>query len=162
MNIHTVANERNEVSMPDGDNTRLVGALNQVLEGEYIALIHYVQHAGSVRGMHFQTVVEWLKREASRRMEHAVTLTQTILSLGGLPDWEVGRSHPFAASPDAYDIRRLLAHDLDHERQLSAKYVSAISAAQELGEMGIKALLEGILAAEQRTMQEIERMTETP
>lgn len=148
--------------MPEADNKRLVDALNQLLEGEYIALIHYVQHAGSVRGMHFQTVVEWLKAEAVRRMDSAVTLTQTVLSLGGVPDWEVGRSHPFAATPDAYDIRRLLAHDLDHERQLAVRYADAIAVAGSLGEIGIRVLLEGILASEQRAMQEIERMTETP
>jgi bacterioferritin (cytochrome b1) len=148
--------------MPEADNKRLVDALNQLLEGEYIALIHYVQHAGSVRGMNFHTVVDWLRREASRRMDHAITVTQTVLSLGGLPDWEVGRSHPFSATPDAYDVRRLLAHDLDHERQLSAKYVEAIDLADHLGEIGIRVMLEGILASEQRSMQEIERMTETP
>lgn len=162
MSIHGVSGGTNGMRVSDDDNTRLVDALNHVLEGEYIALIHYVQHAGTVRGMHFQTVVGWLKGEAGRRMEHAVTLTQTILSLGGLPQWEVGRSHPFAAAPEAYDVRRLLAHDLDHERQLAAKYVVAIASAEELGEIGIKALLEGILATEQRTMHEIERMTETP
>jgi bacterioferritin (cytochrome b1) len=150
------------VMVGEGDNTRLVEALNLVLEGEYIALIHYVQHAGSVRGINFQAVSSWLLHEAARRMDHAVTLTQTILSLGGVPDWDVGRSHRFAAAPDARDARRLLAHDLDHERQLGAKYEAAIAAADALGEIGIRALLEGILGSEQQTMQEIERMTETP
>ena len=55
-----------------------------------------------------------------------------------------------------------LAHDLDHERQLGAKYERAIAAADALGEIAIRALLEGILGSEQNTMQEIERMTETP
>lgn len=146
----------------DGDNKRLVEALNRVLEGEYIALLHYVQHAGSVRGMNFQSVSAWLVGEAHHRMDHAVTLTQTILSLGGAPDWEVGRSHQFGGSPDAWDVRRLLAHDLDHERQLAAKYEQAIAAAADLGETGVRVLLEGILGAEQRTIQEIERMTATP
>lgn len=147
---------------PGVDATRLVDALNRVLEGEYVALIHYVQHAGSVRGLTFQSVRSWLLAEARRRMDHAITLTQTVLSLGGVPNWEVGRSHPFLSPPDAYDVRRLLAHDLDHERQLTAKYEEAIGFAAALGETGIKALLEGILATEQRAMQEIERMTETP
>jgi bacterioferritin (cytochrome b1) len=157
-----IFDQTEDSTMPEPDNKRLVDALNQLLEGEYIALIHYVQHAGSVRGMHFQTVVDWLSREATRRMDHAITLTQTLLSLGGLPDWEVGRAHPFSAAPEAHDIRRLLAHDLDHERQLSTRYVDAIALADELGEVGIRVVLEGILATEQRSMQEIERMTETP
>lgn len=146
----------------EADNKRLVDALNRVLEGEYIALLHYVQHAGSVRGMNFHSVSAWLVGEAHRRIEHAITLMQTILSLGGVPDWEIGRSHQFGGSPDAWDVRRLLAHDLDHERQLAAKYEQAIEIADHLGEVGVRVLLEGILGSEQRTTQEIERMTATP
>lgn len=144
------------------DNKRLVDALNQLLEGEYIAMIHYVQHAGSVRGLNFPAVADWLRSQAVTQIDHAVALTRTILSLGGVPDWEVGRSHPFRASAEAVDVRRLLAHDLDHGRQLAAKYVDAIDLASQLGEVGVKVVLESMLAAGQLSMQTIERLTETP
>lgn len=148
--------------MSDTDNERLVESLNQLLEAEFIAVIHYVQHAGSVRGLHFQTVVDWLKREAVHDMDRAVTLTQTILSLGGVPDWEVGRSHPFSSGADAIDVRRLLAHDLDHQRQLAMTYADAIALADKLGEIGVRVMLEHMLADVQGAMQAIERMTELP
>lgn len=149
-------------SRAGGDNKRLVAALNDLLEAEFIALVHYVQHAGCVRGLTYHSVVGWLRNEATAVMDHAITLTQTILSLGGVPEWEVGRSHPFGQSASAYDVRRLLAHDLDHGRQLAGKYGDAIALAAELGEAGVKVMLEQMLADEQRTMQAIERMTETP
>lgn len=148
--------------MPNTDNTRLVAVLNELLEAEFVAVIHYLQHAGSVRGLTYHSVVSWLRREAIQEMDHAITLTQTIVSLGGAPDWDVGRAHLFASPPDAYDVRRLLAHDLDHERQLAARYADASLVADEVGEAGVKVMLEQMLADTQRSMQSIERMTETP
>ena len=137
--------------------TDLIAGLNKLLEGEYVAMIHYVQHAASVGGPNFEAFASRLRQEAIDEMEHAIILTQAILSLGGVPEWEVGRSHPFAAD-EARNVRALLAHDLEHERELIKRYVEVSALCEKLGEHGLKVVLDGILAEEQQELYELERI----
>lgn len=139
------------------DQNDLIAGLNRLLEMEYVAMIHYVQHSASVSGPHYEAFSKRLRQEALDEMDHAVILTQAILALGGQPEWNVGSSHPFSAE-EARDVQVLLRHDLQHEFDLIDRYVEVASLCQELGEFGLKAVLEEILADEQKEAHELERI----
>ena len=122
---------------------KLIELLNKDLELEYAAGIQYVQHSAVMSGAQYGDIIKELKAHATQEFEHAMTLSDQIDFLGGIPTVDVG---PVRTSQDNVEMLR---QDLDGEENAIARYKTRIDQAEELKEFALAQQLRNILAVEQ-------------
>jgi len=127
----------------------LIRELNKDLEWEYAAAIQYVQHASVITGPEYDAIGKELIVHAQEEMAHAVTLAEQIDFLGGVPTVEVEKR---AVSPDA---KEMLQQDLWGEDNAIARYKERIAQAEQLGEYGLRRILEDILMQEEEHKRDL-------
>ena len=69
---------------------KLVEYLNKDLELEYSAGIQYIQHSAVMCGAQYGDIIKELKIHARQEFDHAMTLSDQIDFLGGVPTAKVG------------------------------------------------------------------------
>lgn len=117
--------------------------LNKDLALEYAAAVQYIQHAAKVTGAKFQTIQKELIVHANEEIGHAVSLAEQIAYLGGDPTVDVAKRHV------SDDSAEMLKQDLAGEQDAVKRYKARIAQANELGEYGLKRVLEDILIMEE-------------
>ncbi len=122
---------------------KLVEFLNKDLELEYSAGIQYIQHSAVMCGAQYGDIIKELKIHARQEFDHAMTLSDQIDFLGGVPTAKVG---PVETSQESIDM---LEQDLEGEENAIERYRMRIDQAEELKEFALAEQLRRILAVEQ-------------
>jgi len=122
---------------------RLLEMLNKDLQLEYAAGIQYVQHAAVMSGAQYGDIIKELKLHATQEFEHAMTLSDQIDFLGGVPTVEVGTIRTSQGNVE------MLEQDLAGEEDAIARYKIRIDQAEELKEIALAQHLRNILSVEQ-------------
>ena len=128
----------------------LVDLLNQDLTKEYSALIQYVQHASVITGPQYDAISAELTVHSNEEHQHAITLSDQIDFLGGVPAVDVADIH---ISPDS---KTMLEQDLDGELDAIARYRERIAQAEMLQEYGLRRALEDILIIEEEHARDLQ------
>ena len=128
----------------------LIDALNRDLAKEYAALIQYVQHAAVITGPQYDAIAAELLVHATEEHAHAVSLSNQIDWLGGMPAADVGDIH---ISPDS---KTMLELDLDGELDAISRYRERVSQAELLQEYGLRRALEDILVVEEEHARDLQ------
>lgn len=71
------------------DRQGILNELNKDLEWEYAAAIQYVQHAAAISGAQYDSIQKELLIHSQEEMLHAVSLSDQIDFLGGVPTVDV-------------------------------------------------------------------------
>ena len=121
----------------------LIKLLNYDLTLEYAAAVQYIQHAAKVTGAEFQSIQKELVVHANEEIGHAIQLAEQIDYMGGEPTIEVAERH---VSDDSVEM---LKQDLAGEQDAVKRYRERIKQANEIGEFGLKRVLEDILIMEE-------------
>jgi bacterioferritin len=129
---------------------QLIDLLNKDLAKEYSALIQYVQHAAVITGPEYDSIAAELAVHSNEEHLHAITLSNQIDFLGGVPAVDVGDIH---VSPDA---KAMLEQDLDGELDAIARYRERIAQAEMLQEYGLRRALEDILIIEEEHARDLQ------
>jgi len=129
---------------------RLIDLLNKDLAREYSALIQYVQHAAVITGPEYDAIAAELTVHSNEEHQHAVTLSNQIDFLGGVPAVDVGDIH---VSPDS---KTMLEQDLEGELDAIARYRERIAQAEILQEYGLRRALEDILIIEEEHARDLQ------
>lgn len=129
---------------------RLVELLNQDLAKEYSALIQYVQHAAVITGPQYDAIAAELTVHSNEEHQHAITLSDQIDFLGGVPAVDVADIH---ISPDS---KTMLEQDLEGELDAIARYRERIAQAEMLQEYGLRRALEDILIIEEEHARDLQ------
>ena len=103
---------------------QLLDNLNSDLAWEYAALIQYVQHASVVTGAEYESIIAELLVHANEEMQHAISLSDQIDWLGGVPAVDVEK---IEISPDS---REMLEQDLAGELHYAAEKEEKSEAAE--------------------------------
>ena len=127
----------------------LLKELNKDLEWEYAAAIQYVQHAATITGPQYESFIKELVTHADEEMQHANQVAEQIDFLGGTPTLEVEQRK---ADPDS---KKMLEIDLGEEERAIKRYKERIAQATELGEYGLKRVLEDILLTEEEHKRDL-------
>jgi bacterioferritin len=127
----------------------LIQALNGDLADEFSSAIQYVNHAALITGARFVAVQKELLIHATEEMQHATTLAEQIVALGGSPTVLVG---PRQTSEDSEEM---LKQDLEGEKQAVAHYKTRIRSAMEIGEFGLARVLQDILVMEEEHVRDL-------
>ena len=128
----------------------LIAELNHDLAKEYSALIQYVQHAAVITGPQYDAIAAELTVHSNEEHQHAISLSNQIDFLGGVPAVDVGQVR---VSPSA---KSMLELDLDGELDAIARYRERIAQAEALREYGLRRALEDILIIEEEHARDLQ------
>ena len=132
-------------------NDELIKKLNKALEWEYAAAIQYIQHSSVMTGGQYGTITEEMVVHSKEEMDHAVTVSAIITSLGGNPTINVEKRE---ISPDS---KTMLEQDLAGEELAIVLYQELIKIAEEKQESNIKQKLEEILKQEEEHKTDLQK-----
>lgn len=127
----------------------LLDELNKDLAWEYAAAIQYVQHASVITGAEYESIIAELLLHSTEEMQHAVSLSDQIDFLGGVPAVDVEK---IETSPDS---KTMLEQDLAGEWLAVNRYKERIAQAEALREYGLRRVLEDILIMEEEHARDL-------
>jgi bacterioferritin len=131
------------------DKTELLKDLNKDLEWEYAAAIQYVQHASAISGAEYDAIQKELVVHSQEEMQHAVSLSDQIDFLGGVPTIDVEKR---AISSKSLEM---LKQDLAGEENAITRYRERIRQAEAMHEYGLRRALEDILIQEEEHKRDL-------
>ena len=127
----------------------LLDKLNGDLAWEYAALIQYVQHASVITGGEYESIIAELLVHANEEMQHAISLSDQIDWLGGVPAVDV------QVIKTSADSTEMLEQDLEGELDAVSRYRERIAEAEVLREYGLRRVLEDILIMEEEHARDL-------
>jgi len=128
----------------------LLEKLNNDLAWEYAALIQYVQHASLITGAEYESIIAELLVHANEEMQHAISLSDQIDWLGGVPAVDV------QTIQTSSDSTEMLEQDLEGELDAVRRYRERIAEAESLREYGLRRVLEDILIMEEEHARDLQ------
>jgi len=129
---------------------QLIAELNNDLAKEYQALIQYVQHAAVITGPQYDAISAELVVHSNEEHQHAISLSEQIDFLGGVPAVDVAEVHV------SDDSKVMLEQDLDGELDAIRRYKTRIAQAESLQEYGLRRALEDILIIEEEHARDLQ------
>lgn len=133
---------RKQATKPVGREA-FIELLNVDLSLEYMAIVQYIQHSGVIKGAVSVAIRREMARIAAEELRHALTLSEQIDRLGGVPTVKVIKARTSGKSVT------MLRQDLKGEEDAVCRYQSRIGQADELGLLELGQRLREILAMEQ-------------
>lgn len=122
---------------------KLIALLNEDLEREYQAIIAYVVYSQVLKGAEYMSIADELAVHAGEELQHALTLSNQIDYLGGMPSV---KPRPVKTSEKA---KEMLQFDLDNENETIRNYRIRVRQCEDLGEYAIAEHIRQILVQEQ-------------
>jgi bacterioferritin len=129
----------------------VIDALNDVLASEIRASNQSFMHAKLAENRGFSALADRIRRESMEEMRHADAIIDRILFLEGVPDVQAQGTLNIGQT-----ITQQAQNDLAHELQLISKLRSAIAVSRDKGDHTTAAMLEKILADEERHVSRLE------
>ena len=130
----------------------LIENLNNALSLELSGIIQYSQHSYLVTGIEREIYKGFFRDQAKEASDHAQTLGDKVVALGGVPTVEP------AIIRQSADLKEMLAQDLELEREALSVYMTAWSSCDE-ADLATKFWLEERIANEQLHVEELEKLT---
>src|SRR5688500_1053050 len=127
----------------------LIENLNHALGFELAAVIQYSQHSYLVTGTDREVFKGWFRDQAEEAQDHADTLGDKVVALGGVPTVEP------AVIRQSVDLKDMLVKSLELERDAIGSYMAAWAACDD-NDLPQKFWLEGRIADEQMHIEELE------
>ena len=122
---------------------KLADLLNEDLQREYQAVIAYVNYSKVLKGAAYMNIAAELEVHAKEELDHALTLSDHVDYLGGMP---AVVPKTVKTSEKAEDMLRF---DLENEKETIRNYRRRVKQADELNEFAIAESLRSILVQEQ-------------
>lgn len=130
----------------------LIENLNKALSLELSGIIQYSQHSYLVTGIDREVYKKFFREQAEEAQEHAYTVGDKVVSLGGIPTVEP------AMIRQSTDLVEMLKQDLELERAALEGYMAAWKSCGD-EELATQFWLEERIAEEQLHVEELEKLT---
>ncbi len=130
----------------------LIDNLNRALSLELAGVIQYMQHSFLVNGFEREIYRSYFRKQSEESHDHATTLGDKIVALGGVPSVEPGMIR------QSTDLQEMLRQDLALEREALAAYMAAWEACKD-DERPTRFQLEERIYQEQLHIDELEKLT---
>lgn len=132
----------------------LLEHLNRALSLELASVVQYMQHSFLVTGTEREVYRSYFRKQSEESQEHATTLGDKIVALGGVPTVEP------AMIRQSTDLAEMLRQDLALEREAMEVYMAAWEACGEEKEnRPVRFQLEERIYQEQLHIDELEKLT---
>lgn len=126
-----------------------INELNKDLAYEYAAAVQYIQHASVITGPEYDAISKELIVHSNEEMAHALSISEAISDLDGVPTVNVDERHV------SNDSKTMLEQDLAGEELAIKRYKERIRQAEELGEYGVRRVLEDVLMQEEEHRRDL-------
>jgi bacterioferritin len=130
----------------------LVDNLNRALSLELASVIQYMQHSFLVTGPEREVYRSYFHSQSDESHDHAETLGDKIVALGGVPSVEPGMIR------QSTNLEEMLRQDLALEREAMEAYMAAWDACKD-SDHPTRFMLEERIAREQIHIEELEKLT---
>ena len=134
------------------DVKELIEGLNEDLAGEYSAIIMYNHNAATVSGIYRPVLKPFFESEISDEQGHALSLAETIKTLGGTPT-----TIPLPVK-QVEDVREMLEEARKSEYETIKRYEKRKEQAAKLNMTELVVKLEDMIADETNHMEELDRL----
>lgn len=134
----------------EGDN-EIIAALNEQLTAELTAINQYFLHAKMQENWGFARLAKHTRDESIDEMRHAERLTDRILFLDGLPNYQ--KLNPLRIGQTVFEQLRA---DLEIEREAVARLRPGIELMRSRGDVTSARIFEDILADEEQHIDYLE------
>jgi bacterioferritin len=134
----------------EGDN-EIIAALNEQLTAELTAINQYFLHAKMQENWGFTRLAKHTRDESIDEMRHAERLTDRILFLDGLPNYQ--KLNPLRIGQTIFEQLRA---DLEIEREAVARLRPGIELMRSRGDVTSARIFEDILADEEQHIDYLE------
>ncbi len=141
--------EATQQAKPSITREKLVDLLNQDLEREFQAVIAYVNYSKVLKGAAYMNIAAELEVHAKEELDHALTLSDAIDYLGGMP---AVTPKPVKTSDKAEEM---LKFDLDNEVETIRNYRRRVRQVDELNEFALGEQIREILLQEQDHLESL-------
>lgn len=132
------------------DQESFVELLNADLSTEFQSIVQYVQHVSTITGPEYMSLIDELKVHLGQELQHAITLSEQISFLGGVPITTV------ATVPPTSDSKAALTADLELERSQLSRYRERVAQAAELNLPDAAEALRPLLEQTQEHVRDLE------
>ncbi|HEX7355156.1 MAG TPA: bacterioferritin [Mycobacteriales bacterium] len=129
----------------------VIALLNEQLTAELTAINQYFLHAKMQEHWGFVRLAAWTRRESIEEMEHAESITNRILMLGGLPNYQ--RLSPINVGET---VPQQLRADLTLEYDVLPRLRSSATTCRTGGDIVSALLFESILRSEEEHVDHLE------
>ncbi|MBM4368073.1 MAG: bacterioferritin [Deltaproteobacteria bacterium] len=136
-------------------SAHIVDLLNEVLTAELTAINQYFLHAKMMKHWGFERLASKIRKESIDEMRHADMLSDRILLLEGLPNYQ--RLNTLGIGET---VEEQLQSDLQLEYTMVDRLNRGIALAVNEGDHGARALLERILVSEDEHIDWLESQLE--
>jgi len=152
---------KNPIGLPEADAQQIVQFLNTDLASMQVLYNQYHKHHWIAEGAEFFELHLLLEEHYTQLHDQYDLVAERIVTLGGLPV-----SSPTDLQKHAYiqheeqglhDLREMIDHDVQAERQLSEHMRKHVGQAEELGDYGTETLLKGVLEATEKRAAFLEK-----
>ena len=139
------------------DNTKIIDALNKILELELAGVLRYTHYGLMVYGYGRIPIVSWLRDQATESLDHANLAGELITNLGGHPSLEIG---PLLESHN-HDIGNILRESLEHETVSLNAYKDLLKLVEGSSVM-IEEYARTMIYTEELHLGEVDKMLRNP
>ncbi len=137
-------------------NPEILDVLNEVLTAELTAINQYFLHAKIMEDWGFDRLAAHTKDESIDEMKHAEIVTDRILFLDGLPNYQ--RLFPLKIGET---VPEMFEADLELEFAAVERLNRGIALARDVGDNGSRELFEEILVSEEEHIDWLETQLES-
>lgn len=130
----------------------LIDNLNRALSLELAGVIQYMQHSFLVNGVEREMYRSYFRKQSEESHDHATTLGDKIVALGGVPSVEPGMIR------QSTNLQEMLKQDLALEREALSAYMAAWESCKD-DERPTRFQLEERIYQEQLHIDELEKLT---
>ncbi|MES2001127.1 MAG: bacterioferritin [Pseudomonadota bacterium] len=136
-------------------NARVLELLNEALKNELTAVNQYWLHYRLLDNWGVGRLAEFERGESIEEMKHADELSERILFLDGLPNFQaLGRLHI------GENVEEILKADLELELEAVKQLRGAVAHCEKVGDYPSRDLFAKILASEEQHIDHIEQQFE--
>ena len=111
--------------MDESAKAQLIDHLNEDLRLEFKSIVQYVQHVATITGPEYASTVDELKIHLGQELEHAITLSEQVAFLDGVPATTIPDVAPVT------DSKAALQADLDLETAQLERYRDRVKEATD-------------------------------
>jgi bacterioferritin len=132
-------------------DTQVIALLNDILSAELTAVNQYWLHARLCENWGYERLWKKVREESLEEMKHADELIERILYLDGMPNLQkLGKISVGESVSEQFKL------DLDVEYEAVKRFNEGIEACRNKGDNGTRAMLEKMLADEEKHVDWLE------
>jgi bacterioferritin len=139
------------------DKTKIIKALNHIMELELAGVVKYTHYSLMVYGYNRIPIVSWLKGNADESLAHAHKAGELVTLMGGHPSLKIGN----LLETEQHDIGDILRESMEHENVALQSYYDLLALAEGKSVL-IEEYAREMIVSEEMHLDEVNKMLRRP